>query len=322
MSTFVFLSVLFLIENAIAILSIIEGETVTIAVRSGIRNDKIHTINWFKGEEISVNLFILNSEASKSGRFSIVNAYGDLRIQNVSREDAGYYTVQVVESGEVYVETMTYHLNVYYTDFPTLTSNIKDNTDSKYIIFYCQWSNIYPIMKPNVTLIHNGNTLDTNTIKYKGSNNGVNRVVYQVSENDYGNYACRVTVETSVGIMSKTSNVEEITQSALDSITSPTGISTTVLILAVETSVGIMSKTSNVEEITQSALDSTSSTGISTTVLILAVIASFAIGSFLTFVAAGFLYKRRLGLKENKSKDNDLQYQDMQYASPLLITRS
>ncbi|XP_071959376.1 cell adhesion molecule CEACAM6-like [Antedon mediterranea] len=187
-------------KSSDVIISVIEGESITIPAGGGIRKDEIHSISWFKGKNIRHQV-IVNSVNRQSGRFSIVNAYGDLMIQNVSREDAGYYTVQVVKSGEENQETMTYPLDVYYMDFPTLTSNTKNNNDSKYIIFHCQWSEIYPKMKPNVTWIQNGNLLDPNTIKYKGSNTIINRVVYQVSENDYGNYACRVTVETMAGNM-------------------------------------------------------------------------------------------------------------------------
>ncbi|XP_071958567.1 uncharacterized protein [Antedon mediterranea] len=116
MSTFVFLSLLFLIENTIAsdvILSVVEGNSITIP-GGGIRIDKIHAVSWFKGEKAyQYQQGIVHSNNRQSGRFSIVNSYGDLMIQNVSRDDAGYYTVQVIESGEELSETNTYHLDVY-----------------------------------------------------------------------------------------------------------------------------------------------------------------------------------------------------------------
>ncbi|XP_071958322.1 uncharacterized protein [Antedon mediterranea] len=219
MATYLFL--LFLIQQTIASqtrrLPIIEGEQLlVIPALSCLSPAEVDSTSWFNGTGTHPTKLLVNSaNNSKFGNFLINDIYGDLIIQRVKREDAGLYTSHVVAIDEVNGYTNTYHLEIYYIDFPTLTSYTENNSSEiNNVIFHCEWGEIYPQNDPNITWIHNGKTLDidTKTTKYNviTKEKTSTLVFHQFSDTDFGNYACRITVETKKGNMTKTSNLEEI----------------------------------------------------------------------------------------------------------------
>ncbi|XP_071959379.1 uncharacterized protein [Antedon mediterranea] len=196
------------IVSGVTQLSIIEGEPISVNVCMSIERED--AVNWFKDREINTNKLIVNSANRQSGNFSMDGTSGNLVIKQVNRKDAGLYTCQVVEKAKESHCIETYDLNVYYMDSPILTSYTEN------YIFYCEWAEIYPDIKPDVQWIYNGEIRDTKTTKYNviTTNKTSMLMVHQVSENDFGNYACRITVETRAGNMSKTSKVGEIKHTA------------------------------------------------------------------------------------------------------------
>ncbi|XP_071959377.1 uncharacterized protein [Antedon mediterranea] len=217
--------------------SVIEGDRTVIPARVDVPINTIQSITWYKFKSPQTNYTIVSLTNRTNGRFSIDGTgknYGDLIIQHADREDARYYTCQILQNRNSREKTITYYLDLYYLVSPTLTTFTENSPTGNKYGFYCIWFKMNPEMEPYVAWLHNGHILKTSTTKYsviKDEERSIQTlIILEMTENDVGEYACRITIETKLGMpnMSKTSTIEYVTISALDSPSS-TGLSSTLI---------------------------------------------------------------------------------------------
>ncbi|XP_033099086.1 titin-like [Anneissia japonica] len=188
----------------------IEGNRIALPAHSDADNaTSIEYVNWFDGgpNETHANNIIVSLVHPYQSHFSIdvtKRTYGDLIIEPVNRGDAGKYTCQVVHKDETTSRVSNYYLIVYYMDPPIISINWNSNSRAT---FYCSWSIINPDNKPIVRWYLDGSELNTTKAKFNSDEEErkATLVTLNISEQDFGNYTCSITVNTNKGVMNKTS---------------------------------------------------------------------------------------------------------------------